>query len=64
MEKKVFAPFYNDLLNLCHPWEQFSYFELTEVMSQQGDLIFIDLLNNVRVGANSEIHTALISSRS
>ena len=62
--KKVFAPFHNDLLNLCHPWKHFSYFELTEVMRQQGDLVFIDLLNNVRVGAISEIDITLISSRS
>ena len=33
-------------------------------MRQQGDLVFIDLLNNVRVGAISEIDIALISSRS
>ena len=62
--KKAFAPFHNDLMKLFHPWEHFSYFELTEVMRQQGDSIFIDLLNNVRVGAVSEIDIALISSRS
>ena len=33
-------------------------------MRQQGDSIFIDLLNNVRVRAVSEINIALISSRS
>ena len=33
-------------------------------MRLQGDSIFIDLLNNVRVGAISEIDIALISSRS
>ena len=50
-------------MNLFHPWEHFSYFQLTEVMRQQGDSIFIDLLNNIRVGAVSEIDIALISSR-
>ena len=30
--KKTFAPFHNDLLNLCHSWKNFSYFALTEVM--------------------------------
>ena len=43
---------------MCHPLEYFSYFELTEVMRQQGDSIYTDLLNNVRVGAISEIDTA------
>ena len=33
-------------------------------MRQQGDSIFIDLLNNLMVGAVSEIDIALISSRS
>ena len=60
----VFAPFHHDLLNLCHPWKNFSYFEVTKVMLQQGDSIFIDLLNNVRVGAISEIDISSISSRS
>ena len=32
-------------------------------MRQQGDSIFIDLLNNLMVGAVSEIDIALISSR-
>ena len=61
--KKNFAPFHNDLMNLIHQWEHFSYFELTQVMRQQGDSIFIDLFNNFRVGAVSEIDIALISSR-
>ena len=33
-------------------------------MRQQDDSIFIDLLNNVRVGTVSEVDIALISSRS
>ena len=33
-------------------------------MRQQGDSIFIDLLDNLMVGAVSEIDIALISSRS
>ena len=60
--KKVFAPFHNNLMNLFHPSED--YFELTEVIRQKGDSIFIDLLSNVRVGAVSEIDIALIASRS
>ena len=34
------------------------------MIQQQGDLVYIDLLNNVRVGAISETDIALISSRS
>ena len=63
-EKFFFAIFHTDLLNLCHSWKYFSYFELAEVMRQQGGSIFIDLLNNVRVGAISEIGIVLISLRS
>ena len=51
-------------MNLVHPWEHFRYFEIKEVMQQQDDLIFIDLLNNFKVGAVLEIDIALTSSRS
>ena len=53
-KQKVFMPFKNELLNLCHPWHHFDFFELTEVMRQQGDNTFIDLLNNVRIGKVNE----------
>ena len=42
-------------MNLFHTWEYFSYFELTELMQHQVGSVFVDLLNNVRVGAVSEI---------
>ena len=44
-----------------HTCGHFSYFKLTEAIRQQGDSIFIDLLNNVRVRAISGIDNALIS---
>ena len=50
-KNKFFATFHTDLLNLCDSWKYFSYVELVEVMRQQGDSIFVDLLNNVRVEA-------------
>ena len=62
--KKVIAPFHNDLLNLCQPWKHFSYFEFTEVMRQKDNLVFIDLLSNIKIGTISAIDIALISSRS
>ena len=50
-------------MNLFHPWEHFSYFELTEVMRQHGDSIFMDHLNSVRVRAVLKIDLALRTSR-
>ena len=64
VQGNVFAPVHNDLINLFHRWEHFSYFKLTEVMRKQGDSIVIDLLNNVRVGAVSKIDLALVNSSS
>ena len=58
--KEGFVSFDNGLMTL----RNFSYFELTEVMRQQGDSIFIDLLNNVRVGAVLVIDIALKSPSS
>lgn len=37
------------------------FFELTEVMRQQGDTTFIDLLNNVSAKIVSEVDIVLIS---
>ena len=62
-EQKVFMPFKHVLLNLCHPWHHFQFFELTEVMRQLGDNVFIDILNNVRVGRGNDIDIALLESR-
>ena len=62
--RKLELKLHNDLLNLFHPWKNLKVFELAEVMRQQGDTIFIDLLNNLIVGAVSKIDIALISSRS
>lgn len=45
-----------------HLWREFLFFELTENMRQQGDNVFIDLLNNLRVGKlNSEQFCLLMS---
>ena len=62
-EQKVFMPFKHVLLNLCHPWHHFQFFELTEVMRQLGYNVFIDILNNVRVGRGNDIDIALLESR-
>ena len=62
-KQKVFMPFKNELLNLYHPWHHFDFFELTEIMRQQGDNTFIDLLNNVRIGKVYESDIVLLESR-
>ena len=45
------------------PMGKFSYFELTEVMQQQGDSIFIYIFDNNKVGVIWEIDIALTSSK-
>ena len=61
--QKVFLPSHEELLNLCHPWQHFQFCELTEIMRQQGDNIFIDLLNNARTGVVTDLDIALLNSR-
>ena len=63
-QSSVFTPFKHDLLNFCHPWKRFEYFELTETMRQQGDDQFISLLNNIRVAKCTSDNLALLKSRS
>lgn len=59
----VFSHFKNDLLNFCHPWKYFSFYELTETMRQQGDDHFVRLLNNVRVGILTEDDLVMLQTR-
>ena len=44
-------------------WHNFKFVELDEVMRQQGDNRFIDLLNNVRIGCLTEADELLLKSR-
>ena len=61
----VYAKFTGDqaILNMDHIWRTFKIGELTEVMRQRGDKVFIDLLNNVRVGIVTEENTKTLLSR-
>lgn len=44
-------------------WEQFEFFELTEIMRQRDDKSFIDALNNLALGKMTEENISLIKSR-
>lgn len=61
--QQVFAPFKNELLNLMHPWHEFSICELTEVMRQRGNGEFIDILNHVRDGSFTNQHLFVLETR-
>ena len=70
-EGKVFKPFgnpnNNPIGNLLGPvsvlWENFEYFELTEVMRQKDDAAFINALNNLVIGQMTDSDIDLIKSR-
>ena len=51
------------MLSLDHCWKYFKIAELTEVMRQKGDQIFIDLLNNIRVGNVTDNDVRILQSR-
>jgi len=63
--KPVFTLFENKDVcsNLCHHWNYFQFFELTQTMRQQGDENFIKLLNNVRVGEIRQDDIDLLKAR-
>ena len=44
-------------------WHNFKFAELNETLSQQGDNLFIDLLNNVRITSLSDEDEELLKSR-
>ena len=42
-------------------WHKFKLAELTEIMRQKGDTVFMELFNNIRVGVNVSIDYILKS---
>ena len=48
--RPVCGEYKDPLLNIAPLWRIFRMSELTEVMRQKGDLVFIKLLNKVRAG--------------
>ena len=49
-ERSVFSDYKEELLNLCHPWKEFTMIQLTEIMRQKDDKEFVELLNRLRIG--------------
>ena len=62
-QKPVYANFNDSMLNILHCWRNFKIAELTEVMRQRGDQVFIDLLNNIRIGVLTEQDQETLMSR-
>ena len=59
----IFDEYKNDLLNLMHPWKVFKMVELTQIMRQKNDQLFIQLLNRVRTATQTEDDMNIINSR-
>lgn len=62
--KPVFENYNNDTFNLYHPWHLFSIIELTEIMRQQDDQPFAEMLNRFRTANQTEEDIKCIQSRS
>ena len=60
----VFENYKNDIYNLYHPWKVFKMIELHKIMRQKDDQAFIELLNRIRIGKQTEHDINVIQSRS
>ena len=63
MASPIFANYQKELLNLCHPWKEFTMIELPEIMKPKDEIIFIELLNRIRIGQCSDEDVQLLWSR-
>ncbi|GLV33460.1 hypothetical protein CBL_20198 [Carabus blaptoides fortunei] len=53
-----------DFFDIINPlWEEFKFYELTEIMRQKNEKMFIESLNNLAIGQMSEKDITLIKSR-
>lgn len=60
----VFDDYKNDCYNICHPWRLFRTIELTKIMRQKDDHMFIATLNRIRTALQTEDDIELMQSRS
>ena len=51
------------IVNLLKLWYNFKFAELDEVMRQQGDTTFVELLNNLRLGIVTEENERILRSK-
>ena len=61
--KPVFSQFKNDCFNLRHPWSVFQMIELDQIMHQQGDSTFTELLNRLRTDSLKDEDCRILSER-
>ena len=59
----VFQQYKVAMLNMCHPWNEFKVYELTETMRQQGDTLFVELLYNIREGRSTPTDLSILETR-
>ena len=62
-ERSVFSDYKEELLNLCHPWKEFTMIQLTEIMKQKDDKEFVELLNRLRIGTCLDADLEMLKSR-
>ena len=60
----VFDNYKNDCYNICHPWRLFKMIELTKIMRQKDDHMFIATLNRIRTALQTDDDIELMQSRS
>ena len=61
--KHIFSEYKNDCFNISHPWSIFEMIELDQIMRQQGDDKFTELLNRVRIGSLTDEDCKILSER-
>ena len=61
--RPIFAEYKDPMLNIAPLWRLFRMGELSEVMRQKGDCVFIDLLNNIRVANINSSDEILLKSK-
>ena len=61
--KPVFDNFKIEAHNVFYPWSVFKMIELTQIMRQEDDKAFTELLDRIRTASHTEDHIKVIQSR-